>query len=301
MEYTVAFILLISWPCFNTDFLQDFNQEFRNKYAQARMTKISRTEPLIICNGDNVTIIHRGKRFEEQVIPKLYHDLKSISHIPLTIYLKLMFTQGNLSKELSNELKEYSQSIRSIRQSIRFSMDIEENQYDIIDLSLSFLRNILQSNYIDQNQLKEFCQQMQTYLTININLAARAQLDMLYDKIEPWYHKRFNGTERQLMKIIIIGPKTVRHGHIEKVFFFTLLGEHFEGKHITYVENVEDEDKALEVLGTWYLDEDASTNFFGDPQRLHRDLLSDAAKMYVEELFRKKTSENDTNNVLIDE
>jgi hypothetical protein len=48
----------------------------------------------------------------------------------------------------------------------------------------------------------------------------------------------------------------------------------------------------LEILGAWLLDAKASKKFFdGDSERLHRDLLADAAKTHIERLF--KTSRND--------
>jgi hypothetical protein len=61
---------------------------------------------------------------------------------------------------------------------------------------------------------------------------------------------------------------------------------------VIYAESTDNEDKALEILGAWLLDAKASKNFFdGDSERLHRDILADAAKTHIERLF--KTSTND--------
>lgn len=273
--------------------LQRLNENFRMTYSQTRLSKLSTIEPLIICNGDDVTIIHRGSRVVERVIPKIYHNLKSISHIPLSIYLKLMFIEGNLSEEKSNELKTYLRAVHAIRPSIQFPVDLLQNQYDIIDLSIKFMRNILKRRSVDQPMLKMFCQHVEKYINMNIDAAARAQIDMLFDKIEPWYRIHFNQTERQTVKILILGPKTPRHGHLEKMFFYRLLGEYGEGTHIIYVENIDNEEKALEILGTWYLDEDISTEFFNDHHRLHRDLLGDAANTYIQRFYNTEKNVHD--------
>lgn len=286
------FVLIIKILCIQSDILVDLNEQFLKTYDRARDRLISTIDPLIICNGDNAIIIHRGQRYEEQIIPKLYHDLKTISHIPFKIYLTIMFDLENLSENNYFELKQYLQDIRLIRNSIQFSEDIQNIQYDIIDLSIEYLRTILKTKLIDQMKLKRFCRQARILFSTNIDLAARLQIDMLHSKIRPWYENHFNDTERRSVKIILMGPKTARHGFIEKTYFYTLLGEKYEGKHIIYAESVDNEQKALEVLGIWLLDAKASRNFFdGDSERLHRDLLGDAAKVYIKRLFKKTKHE----------
>jgi len=281
-------IIFISILCIHSDILFSLNEQFLTTYDRARNHLISITTPLIICNQDNAIIIHRGKRYEEEVIPKLYHDLKSISHIPFKIYLTVMFDSGNLSENNYIELKQYLQDLYSLRNSIQFPADIQKNQYDIIDLSIKYLRVILKTKFIDKKQLKKFCQQARILFSTNIDLAARVQLDMLDSKIRPWYQNYFNDTERKSLKVIIMGPKTARYGYLEKAYFYALLGERHEGKHIIYAESIDNEQKALEILGIWLLDAKASRSFFdGDSERLHRDLLADAANVYIKRLFRK--------------
>jgi hypothetical protein len=199
-----------------------------------------------------------------------------------------MFESEILSKNNYLELKQYLHDIRSIRKSIQFPPDIQKTQYDIIDLSIEYLRVILKTKSINESQLKTFCQQARILFSINIDLAARAQLDMLDSKIRPWYQDHFNATERDTLKIIIMGPKTARYGFLTKSYFYALLGERHEGKHIIYVESVDNEEKALEILGIWLLDAKAGRSFFnGDSERLHRDLLADAANLHIERLFKK--------------
>ncbi|CAF2918571.1 unnamed protein product [Rotaria sp. Silwood2] len=285
MLVKIIFTLII---CVYSDALFNLNEQFIATYDRTRNHLISMIDPLIICNADNAIIIHRGKRFEVQVIPKLYHDLKAISHIPLKIYLTLMFNFGNLSDDNYIQLKQYLQDIHSLRNFIQFPSHIQKNQYDIIDLSTEYLRVILKTKFVDKNQLKEFCQQSRILFSINIELAARIHLDMLDSKIRPWYQNHFNDTERKSLKVLITGSKTARYGFLAKAYFFTLLGEQHEGKHIIFAESIDNEPKALEILGVWLLDAKASKYFFnGDSERLHRDVLADAAQTHVKRLFQK--------------
>ena len=201
---TTIFTLIV---CIHSDELSSLNEQFIATYDRARNYLISTVDPLIICNGDNAIIIHHGERFEEQVIPKLYHELKSISHIPFKIYLTVMFNTGNLSEDNYIELKQYLEDIRSIRNSIQFPSDIQKTQYKIIDLSIEYLQIILKTKFIDKIQLNEFCQQARQLFSINIQLAANVHLDMLDSKIRPWYQDRFNDTERNSLIVLIMGPK----------------------------------------------------------------------------------------------
>ena len=176
--------------------------------------------------------------------------------------------------------------------SIQFPTNIQQNQYDIIDLSVNYLEKILKDKFVDEIQLQDFCQQARVLFTINIELAARAQLDMLDSKMRPWYEDRFDDNERRLLKVVIMGPKTARYGYLEKSYFYALFGERYEGKHIIYAESVDDEQKALQILGIWLLDARAGASFFdGDSERLHRDLLADAANKHIKRLFNKSKNE----------
>ncbi|UJR28582.1 hypothetical protein I4U23_009815 [Adineta vaga] len=267
-------IILISIICIHSDELSTLNEQFITTYVRARDHLVSLISPLIICNGDNIILNYRGQRFEEQVIPKLYHDLKTISHIPFKIYLTLMFNTGNISENNSIELQRYLESIHRIRKSLHFSNDSLQNQYDIIDLSIKYLEGILSTKFVHENQLRKFCQQAQHLFLSNIELAAQLHLDLLDEKVRVWYYDRFNQTERDELKVVIMGPKTARHGFLEKTYFYHLIGEKKEGKRIIYVENADTEEKALEVLGVWLLDAEAGATFFdGDTERLHQTYL----------------------------
>lgn len=289
MKLKSSIILVIAFTSIqfiHSDELSDLNEQFLTTYDRARNYLLSLIHPIIICSGDKAIIVHRGKRYEELVIPKLYHDLKSISHIPLKIYLTIIFNIGNLSNENYIDLKKYLQDIRSIRNSIQFPSSVQKTQYHIIDLSIEYLRRVLKRKFVDKIELKQFCQQVKNLFSVNIELAARLHLDMLDSKIRPWYHSRFNDTERQSLKVLIMGPKTARYGFLSKMYFFTLLGEQHEGKHIIFIESVDNEQKALEILAVWLLDAQTSTIFYDDDgERLHRDVLGDAAKRHLKRIF----------------
>jgi hypothetical protein len=64
-------------------------------------------------------------------------------------------------------------------------------------------------------------------------------------------------------------------------YFARLLGENGEGKRIVYAESIFEESRALNLLGAHLLDTRIGSAFFDDAGRMHRDLLSDAAREYL--------------------
>ncbi|CAF0851918.1 unnamed protein product [Didymodactylos carnosus] len=296
IHYSVFFSLLafkqIILSNTSENLLLDLNTQFLNNYQRAKGHITNNIDPLIILNGDFAILSHNKQRIEEKVIPKLYHDLKTISHIPFNIYLLLIFdVKHKLSTNKTVELKQYLKDLRHIRLQLNkfdfHSHKMDKNQYQIIDLSIDYIRNILKTKRIDNNNLNEFCIKARSLFTINIEYAAQIHLDMLHSKVGKWYNIRFNETEKQHTKILIFGMKTARHGHLEKSYFYRLFGEKREGNHILYIENMSEEQQGIDILGTWILDSKASSTFFGNKEHLHQDVLMDASKKYIKKLFKK--------------
>ncbi|CAF2911678.1 unnamed protein product [Rotaria sp. Silwood2] len=126
-----------------------------------------------------------------------------------------------------------------------------------------------------------------TRFTINFNGAARLSLDLLHSIVQNRYTKLFNETERQSVKILILGLKAVRNGFIAKLYFYKLLNVEEEGERIAYVVSVYNEQQVLVIFGSWLLDTEAGDIFFNDRSQLHRDLMMDAANLYITQLFQQ--------------
>ena len=54
---------------------------------------------------------------------------------------------------------------------------------------------------------------------------------------------------------------------------------------IIYAESIFSDKKALQLLGTSLLDTQISNGYFSDPWRMHRDLLGNAAAVYLDQLW----------------
>ena len=114
----------------------------------------------------------------------------------------------------------------------------------------------------------------------NAGDASRAELDALHARVNAW-RKEMSPEEWKALKVVILGSALPRKQNEAVQYFARLLGEPGEGPRIIYAESVRDEAKALDLLATSEVDTGIGVDFFNDPTRMHRDLLSDAARDYL--------------------
>ena len=103
----------------------------------------------------------------------------------------------------------------------------------------------------------------------------------LYSTAAAW-QKQLTPAEWKALYVVMIGPHMPRDQECSIQFFERLFREPEEGKRVIYAEALWKETDALDLLATHEVDEAAGTAFFGDPMRMHRDLLADAAKDYLD-------------------
>ena len=82
--------------------------------------------------------------------------------------------------------------------------------------------------------------------------------------------------------MVLIGSHMAREGEVAWQYFSRLLGQALEGDRIIYAEGRWEVKDALDLLATHGLDRRLGAAFFGDPGRMHRDVLADAAKDWLD-------------------
>jgi hypothetical protein len=85
--------------------------------------------------------------------------------------------------------------------------------------------------------------------------------------------------ERDALEVVVAGVHQARQRSLVVQYFARLLGEHPEAeRRLSYAEGAGSVEDAIRLVGTRRLDRDIARAFFGDPFRLQRDILGDAAK-----------------------
>jgi hypothetical protein len=267
--------------------LTELNADFRKAYARSRQDLLCRSGPVLLVEGDDLVLLRNGRRSQVKVIPELYHTLKAVSHVPLAIYVLLAApTDGPIDEQRLADLRSYRERIvqaSKYLESREISKDVLQRQAKILTGSLKFLDGVLENKATESGALSAFTREMATPVLANASDAARAQLDGMHKQVQSW-KAEMPADEWKKLHMVIEGSALPRKGNLSKQYFARLLGEPEEGPRIVYAEALFDETRALHLLGTHLLDTDIGSAFFDDPQRMHRDLLADAAADYLKQM-----------------
>jgi hypothetical protein len=162
-----------------------------------------------------------------------------------------------------------------------FTPEQLSRQQRIFGASFQLLDDVLASGQVNQEKLAGFARQIGPQLLANVTDATEIEMRKLYARAAAW-QKQLTPEEWNALHVVMIGPHMPREQECSIQFFERLFGEPQEGKRIIYAEALWNEKDALNLLATHVVDEAAGGAFFADPMRMHRDLLADAAKAYLD-------------------
>jgi len=265
--------------------LDTLNDEFRAQYRQALAATLSQEGPLILEEGDALILVRRGERTRVVVKPVEYHELKAVAHVPLALFVMLSFPQEtSLSPERLQRLRHYRELMAAASEGLagrHFSADQLARQKRIFSACFDLLDGVLAQGRVDPPRLQDFTRQIGPLLLANVADATAAEMRNLYATAAAW-REQLTPAEWNALHVVMIGPHMPRDRECSIQFFERLFREPEEGKRIIYAEALWNESDALNLLATHEVDEAAGAAFFGDPMRMHRDLLADAAKDYLD-------------------
>lgn len=265
--------------------LDTLNGEFRTQYQQALAATLAQAGPLILEEGDNLILVLHGERKIVLVKPVEYHELKAVAHIPLALFVMLSFPrQASLSAARRDDLQSYRELMEKALATLparHFTPEQLPREQKIFSVSFTLLDNVLASGQVNQEKLAGFARQSGPLLLANVTDATQIEMRELYAAAAAW-QKLLTPEEWNALHVVMIGPHMPREQECSIQFFERLFREPQEGKRIIYAEALWNEKDALNLLATHVVDEAAGEAFFGDPMRMHRDLLADAAKTYLD-------------------
>lgn len=273
------------------DALRALNQAFRDAYRRARQESLDRAGPVLIERGGTLVLLNEGRRQEVEYMPALYHQVKAVAHVPLALYVVLTHhTGGPLGDEMLAELRRLRDLVVKARdglEALAHPADVLGKEHQVIADALAFLDGVVGRRQVSREELLEFTRAQGPALLALAAVAARSQLDALHAQVSAW--RRQLGDEAWArLRVVVSGSAMPRPGHISVQYFAKLLGEAGEGRRLIYAEGLFEEPKALNLLGTHLLDGTVGDAFFADDRRMNRDLLSDAARDYLETLGVEK-------------
>jgi hypothetical protein len=128
--------------------------------------------------------------------------------------------------------------------------------------------------------LKALAGEIRPAILANIRDAARLHIDAYQAVVTRW-RGRLEPERWGRLRVIVMGSQMPRKDNLTVQYFARVLGEGGESKRIIYAESLVEAPRALNLLGTHLIDSATAEMLFGDPLRLDRDILGDAAREYL--------------------
>lgn len=271
------------------DPLVTLNKLFRSEYAAARKALLAGAEPIIVVQFDELVLYSGGKRKRENFTPAIYHELKAVAHLPLTLYVTLARHADNtLPGATAAILRDLRGRAVAAEKSLAgrpgWTDEMLETNRKIVTASLALIDAALTDGKIAAKDLTDYTRRMRPLVLANADGAARAQLDGLHALVVKW-RAELGAEAWRRAYVIVMAPRQARPGSLQYAYFKRAMGWRAEGKRLFYAENVFSATGAARLLGTILLDRGASMAFFDTPLRLERDLLADAAAIHVRRLL----------------
>lgn len=264
------------------------NDAFRAAYRQFRVDALQASGPVILVEGDDLVLSHRGRREQVAAVPRRYHELKAVGHVPLALYLLLKpFTTGGATTQHHAALQQYQARLEPVVAQLQHGQEYKEWLTDprlrLLDYCNATARAVLAGAAFGPSDLASFAQRSAPAVLEMAAEAARLQIDGMDRVVQAW-KKRLPADDWKQLHVVVVGSQMPRQGNLSVQYFAKLLGEPGEGSRIVYAEALWEEERALNLLGTHVVDTEIGVSFFGDKKRMHRDLLSDAAAEYLKTL-----------------
>ena len=258
-------------------------------YQDAKHRFFSRADPVVIAGGGSVLIRHRGAERRVGQIPAEYHLLKTVGHVPRSIWAALApAIEGDDPEDawrakLEQLRPRADAALRALPQT-KLPPSVVNRAEQTLRRSLDLIDRYLASGMPTRDELQQEMRGFVPALLADATAAARARLDAIDRDVRPWWDALSEG-EHQRTMVVVLGAKTARAGNSVYGYFVNLLGAAEDGRRVIYAESIFDEKDADALLATLLTDRRLSVDFFADERRMERDLLADGATARLLQLF----------------
>ncbi len=279
----------------------EVNEQLHKNYAIAKDEIRQGLGPIIICTNESISLLKGKDRTTVPFIRPRYTGLKEVAHITLgTFVLLTNHTDENLNADMIERLQALKTGIEKAAVNLQNNEGLapgeDASQEELIKKTTTFLSKVITDKRVSRAGLQEYVRACAVPDLENAYEAAGSQITTMDDALAQW-HKEMTPEEWNKLHVIILTTHMPRQGLAAFQYFSKLLNQAQEGEQIIVSEHPSadkqaNDEQAIDLLLTHILDGKVAVEFFKDPWRMHRDLLSDGATKYLQEheLHGNKTS-----------
>jgi len=267
--------------------LAELNDSFISAHAAARKLDLATDSPIILLRNGQLILVHNNTETATNIVLTEYDTFKVFAHIPVAIYLMLgPLGAGILDLEHFQQLRGYYKKMGHVEKNID-QINLKgadlERQKIILTLSKRFLKTVIEQQKFYTKDLYAFTRRMLPMIKANIAGAAKSQLEVIHRQVMAW-KKEMAPEQWKKLRVAMQGAALARNGGLAKQYFKRLLHIEKEGLRLVYKELYFPPTPMLTLLATHSVDRGISLAVFDNPDRMFRDVLGDAARIYIKKL-----------------
>jgi len=276
--------------------IAELDERFVGIYEAARRRLLDEqlARALVLVKGDQLLLYRGGGQPEVMtgLRPPAYEKLKALGHISLAIYCLLIGRTDDghaLPPAVMSALQDYRRQVAATAADLDVAREVGtgvlSRKVELLERALAFLDRVVAAERASEEELSAFGRASVADINVIFAAAARAQLDACHAHMMHLKKDVLPAEDWASLRVVIMGPHMARRDQNFLQYFSRLLRTPMDAdKRVVYYEG-EDIQGALDLMGTAILDFRASQSIFGDETRLHRDILADATKPYLDELL----------------
>lgn len=262
---------------------------FHRAYDAVRQDAAQHTPSLVFYEGQFI-FSDGAQRDEYPASAAASHLLKAAAHAPLGVYALLFpliqdSAHAQLSPLLTTRLMSSQSTIeRAERELQRYgerdglSEAACRDSIEVLRTTREFIEQTLPSQRVDAERLGALARTLGSRLTRLTEYATELELTALHTATEAVL-QAMTSQQRASFQVVVAGAHQARDRSLPLQYFQARFGEApGEERRVAYAESVSGPAEARELIGTRKLDREIAAAFFGNPERLQRDVLGDAAE-----------------------
>ncbi|HTU63211.1 MAG TPA: hypothetical protein VMF89_32345 [Polyangiales bacterium] len=262
---------------------------FHRTYDALRQ-EAAHSAPTLVLFGGQFIFSDRAQRAEYPASAPASQLLKAAAHAPLGVYtLLLPLLQDSARAEIPESLRvrlmrTQATLERAERELAEFgerdglSAEACKDSSDVLGTTREFVERTLSRGRVEKERLAELARTLGPRLLRLTEHATELELTALHAATEAAL-QAMTPDQRAKFEVVVAGAHQARDRSLPLQYFQKRFGEApGEERRVAFAESVSGPTEALELVGTRRLDREIAAAFFGNPERLQRDVLGDAAQ-----------------------
>lgn len=285
-----------------TDPLRKLNAHFRSIYATQLSNSVDFNKfHLFIVNGSSLIFMHKEHRHRSRKvtssvawIPPIFSTLKSIAHIPVSLWILLSSNESTYSSTFLLALSDIQTQVAQLSPTVidayfhdqgALGFDVGEaklSALEIVELSGNLLDRLMQpvsllAGPADVFILEQFANATSPHIQTLISSASKASLSCLHNAFTKMIEDHALGASLDTIIGVVTGEDMPRSHNSFLAYLVAALDSTGEGDRVFYATHRYSESEILESVGTHLLDNRMSTSFFGKADGMQSDILGAAS------------------------